>query len=138
MSLEFRSEHPSNAEELHPSNWEESSPHNISTNCAQARIDVLVSAVDLIDVRNFALALCGKRCDQQRDPGAEIGGGHVDAAQLWFAIQPDDGGTVGVTQDDLGSHVDEFVDEEQAALKHFLVNQHRTLGLGSGDQHNAE
>ena len=45
-------------------------------------------------------------------------------------------GPVGVAEDDLGTHVDEFVNEEQAALEHFLVEEHRTAGLrGHHEQH---
>lgn len=36
---------------------------------------------------------------------------------------------VGVTEDDLGPHVDQLVNEEKAALEHLLVNQHSSLGL---------
>ena len=47
-----------------------------------------------------------------------------------------DDSTVGVAENNLGTHVDELVDEEQAALEHLLMEQHGTAGLGGhNDQH---
>ena len=37
---------------------------------------------------------------------------------------------MGVAEDDLGPHVDQLIDEKQAAFEHLLVNQHRAFGLG--------
>ena len=48
-------------------------------------------------------------------------------------------GAVGVAKDNLCTHVDELVDEEQAALKHLLVDEHAALGLsGNHEQHRDE
>ena len=41
-----------------------------------------------------------------------------------------------VAQDDLRAHVDEFVDEEEAAFKHLLVEKHAPLGLRGHDKEN--
>ena len=43
-----------------------------------------------------------------------------------------------IAQDDLRSHVDEFIGEEQAALKHLLVDQNAAFGLGGRHQHNGQ
>ena len=40
-----------------------------------------------------------------------------------------------VAQDDLGAHVNQLVDEKQAALKHLLVHQHTAARLGGRDEH---
>ena len=50
-----------------------------------------------------------------------------------------DDSPVGVAEDDLRAHVDEFVDKEQTALKHFLMEEHAATGLrGHGDEHRDE
>src|SRR5690606_32753669 len=63
---------------------------------------------------------------------------HFDAAQLLFPVQSDDGGAVWITQDNLSPHIDQFVDEEEATLKHLLVNEYRSARLRSNDKYNAE
>ena len=42
-------------------------------------------------------------------------------------------GTVGVAEDDLGTHVNQFVNEEQTALEHLLVEEYTATGLGGHD-----
>ena len=49
-------------------------------------------------------------------------------------IQSDYRGPVWVAQDNLCSHIDEFIHEKEPALKHLLVNQHTALRLGGRDQ----
>ena len=41
-----------------------------------------------------------------------------------------DDSTVRVAEDDLGTHIDEFIDKEQTALEHLLMNQNASLALG--------
>ena len=50
----------------------------------------------------------------------------------------DNNGTVGVAEDNLGSHIDELVDKEQATLKHLLVDEHRAASLGGYDNHDGQ
>ena len=45
---------------------------------------------------------------------------------------------MGVAEDNLGTHVDELVDEEQAALEHLLVEQHGATSLGGYHDEHAE
>ena len=45
-------------------------------------------------------------------------------------------GAMRVAQDDLRAHVDEFVDEEEAAFKHLLVEKHAPFGLCGHDKEN--
>ena len=40
-----------------------------------------------------------------------------------------------VTQNDFGSHIDEFIDKEQTALKHFLMDRHISSRLGRDYEH---
>ena len=43
---------------------------------------------------------------------------------------------VRIAKDDLSTHIDQFVNEEQSALEHLLMEQHRATSLGSyDDQH---
>ena len=42
-----------------------------------------------------------------------------------------DNGTVRVAKDNLRAHVDKFIDEEQTALEHLLVEEHRSACLSS-------
>ncbi len=45
-------------------------------------------------------------------------------------------GTVRVAENNLCAHINEFVDEEQTALKHFLMEEHRSPRLrGHHDEH---
>ena len=41
---------------------------------------------------------------------------------------------VRIAEDDLRAHVDEFIHEEQTALKHLLMNQYGSLSLSSHHQ----
>ena len=45
---------------------------------------------------------------------------------------------MGIAQNNLGSHVNEFIDKEQSAFKHFLMNEHTPAGLSGDHQNNAE
>ena len=53
------------------------------------------------------------------------------------AAQSNDGGPVGVAKNDLRAHVNQLVDEEEAAFKHFLVDEHTALGLSGHHQYDA-
>ena len=44
--------------------------------------------------------------------------------------------SVWVAKNDLGTHVDKFVDKKQTAFKHLLVEKHAATGLGGyNNQH---
>ena len=47
-------------------------------------------------------------------------------------------GTVRVAKDDLRTHVDQFVHKEQAALKHLLMDQYASFGLGGYHEHHTQ
>ena len=47
-------------------------------------------------------------------------------------------GAVGVAKDYLRAHLDEVIYEEEAALKHLLVDEHCSLGLCGYNEHDAE
>nr|GFD53480.1 hypothetical protein [Tanacetum cinerariifolium] len=85
-----------------------------------------------------ALAIGAERGDEQCYPSADIRRRHGDAVQLLVAVEADNSSAVRVAQDNLGAHVDELVHEEQARLKHLLVNEHRALGLRGYHEDNAQ
>ena len=95
----------------------------------EAAVDVAVAAVDLLDVLYGAGALGAHGRDEQRHAGADVGRRHARGAQGYAAVVAYDGGAVRVAEDDLRTHVDELVDEEEAALEHLLVYEHGTLCL---------
>ena len=51
-------------------------------------------------------------------------------------VVADDNGAVRVAEDDLRAHVDEFVDEEESAFEHLLMEEHAASRLcGDRDEH---
>jgi hypothetical protein len=39
---------------------------------------------------------------------------------------------MGIAQNYLGAHINQFIHKKQPAFKHFLVDKHGSFGLGSG------
>ena len=99
---------------------------------------MFVAAVDLTDVVDAARSLGAHGSYQQGDAGADVGAGHSSGMQLSLMVMAHDDGTMWVAQDNLRPHVDEFIDEEQAALEHLLVDEYRTLGLSAHDEEHAQ
>ena len=107
---------------------------DFGTQRIEALVDVLVAAVDLLDVVDDGCTVGRHGCDQEGYPCANVWRGHFDATEGVLAIQPDHCSAVRVTEDDLCAHVDQFVYKEQAGFKHFLVYEHGSLRLSSGHQ----
>ena len=53
-------------------------------------------------------------------------------------VVSDHHGAVRVAENDLRSHVDELVHEEQPALEHLLMDEHTALALGGHHKHHAQ
>jgi len=96
----------------------------------EAVLDVGVATVDLVDMVDAAGALGTHGGDEHGDTGTDIGTGHVVVLELARVVVADDDGTVRVAEDDLGTHVNQFVHEEETTLEHLLVDQHRATCLG--------
>ena len=95
----------------------------------QTTLDVAVAAVDLLDILYRADTL-GTHCrDQERHSRADVGRRHLGSPQAHTVIVSDNCGAVRIAQYYLRTHIYQFVDEEQPALEHLLMNQHRTLRL---------
>ena len=108
----------------------------MGSQCVEPVLDVLVAAVYLLDIVDAADALGTEGGDEQGYAGTDVGTGHASATELQLAVVTHDDGTVGVAENDLRTHIDELVDEEQAALEHLLVEEHRPACLGgNGDEH---
>src|SRR5690606_32309819 len=43
-----------------------------------------------------------------------------------------------ITKNDLRTHINQFIDKKQSALKHFLMNEYGSFSLNSRHQYNAE
>ena len=94
---------------------------DLGTQSVETALDVLIATVDLCNVVDAACAL-GTHCgNEQSDTGTYVGACHSAGAQLSFAVVTHDDASMRVAEDDLGTHVNQFVDEEQAALEHLLM-----------------
>ena len=97
---------------------------------------MLITSVYLFDVVDTARTSGTHGGNQQGNTGTDIRTRHPAATQCDLPVVSHDDSSVGITQDDLGAHVDEFVHEEQATLKHLLVEQYTASGLsGHHDEH---
>ena len=100
----------------------------------EAGIYVLIAAVYLFDVVDYASPFSTQCRNQQGNAGTYVWRGHDSAAKTAFVVVTYDCGAVRVAKYYLRSHVDELVDKEQAALEHLLVDKYRTLGLCRNDE----
>src|SRR3954447_19520952 len=76
----------------------------------QSLLDPLVSAIDLVNVVDHALALRAERREQQRHSGANVGAGDLRARE---SIAADDDGAVRIAENDARSHLNQLVGEEE-------------------------
>ena len=97
---------------------------NVGSEGIETLVDVFVTAVYLFYVLYYASTVCREGCNQQRNAGANIRRGHCRSSQVYRVVVAYDSSSVWVAQDNLGSHIDEFIYEEESALEHFLMNQH--------------
>src|SRR5690606_33686970 len=104
----------------------------------QPSVDVLIPAIDLVDIGDLAGTAGRKRGNEEGDTGADIRRRHFDSAKLLLSVEPNNGRPVRVAENDLGAHVDEFIDKEQPAFKHFLVDKHCTSSLRGHHKHDAD
>ena len=111
---------------------------NSCTESIETLVDVLVTAVDLVDVADDAGSLCRHCCDKKSNTGTDIRRSHIAGTQAVIVVVTDDHGSMRVTKDDLSSHIDEFVHKEQTALEHLLMDQNATLALDCNHEKYAE
>ena len=104
----------------------------------QSAFDVLVAAVNLLDVVDGGRALGAHGGEQHGDTGTDIRRHQPGGLQGNPMVVADDHRPVRVAEDNLRAHVDEAVHEEQAALEHLLVDEHAALALGGHHQHHGQ
>ena len=111
----------------------------LGTQSVESALDVLIATVNLGYVVDAACALGTHSGNEQSDTGTYVGACHSAGAQLSFAVVSHDDASVWVAQNDLCTHVNEFVDEEQTALEHLLMYKYRAASLSSHhDEHRQE
>src|SRR5437870_9026264 len=80
--------------------------NNLGSKWVQPLLNALVSAIDLMDVVDRALALGAERGEEQRHSGTDVGTGDLRADE---PVATDDDGPVRIAQDDPRSHRSELV-----------------------------
>ena len=97
---------------------------------------MFVTAVYLLDIVDAACTLGTHGGNQQGDTCTDIWARHTTSTQGDFPIVTHDHSTVRIAEDNLCTHVNEFIDEEQTALKHLLMEEHAATSLsGYHDEH---
>ena len=95
----------------------------------QSFVDILVATVYLVYIVYAACAAGAHGGYEHGYAGAYVGRHHVGGTQRVQTPRAYDGRAVWIAQYYLCAHVDKFVDEKQAALKHLLVYEHASAGL---------
>jgi hypothetical protein len=96
-------------------------PFYVSTKGIQSPFNILVTAVNLLDIADGAHPRCTHGGNEKGNTSADVRARHAATTQLALTVVADNDGTVGVAQDNLSTHVNQAVNKEQAALKHFLM-----------------
>ena len=104
----------------------------------QSRLNIFVAAVNLINMVNTAYSVCRHGGNQHGNTRADIGRSHVIMLQAHLPVVPYHHCTVGVAEDNLRTHVNQFIYEEEAALEHLLVYPHRAACLRRHYQDNRQ
>src|SRR5438874_1080386 len=102
----------------------------------QLGVDVFVAAIDLVHAADHRAALGAERGHDERDARPDVGAG--DAGRL--AAQPPGPvheRPVRVAEHHARAHADQLVHEEEPALVHLLVEEHRALRLRRRHQRHA-
>src|SRR5690606_2923266 len=85
---------------------------DVGSQCLQAAVYVFVAAVYLLDIVDGGFSFGREGGNQQGISCTDIRGNHGSSAQWRFMIHPNYCSTVGVTQYNLCTHVNQFIHEE--------------------------
>jgi hypothetical protein len=107
---------------------------NLGTQSIQAGVDIAVATVNLLNILDCACTLGAHGGDEQCYSGTNIGRGHLRCTQAHAVVMANDRCAVWVAEDNLCAHINEFIDKEQAALEHLLVNEYSAFGLCCNNQ----
>ena len=99
---------------------------------------MLIASVDLFNIFDSAHALCAHSGNEHGDARADVGADHAATAQAYLVVVAHNHGAVGVAKDYLRAHLDEVIYEEEAALKHLLMEEHGALCLCSHHDEHAQ
>src|SRR5690606_16545443 len=105
-------------------------PLDIRADTAQLAHDLLIAAVEMVDAADDGFALGGKPGKDQADAGAQVGGHHRGAAQLFHA---GDAGVAAVDLD-LRAHPRQFGGVHEAVLENGFLQLAGALG-GAEQRH---
>ena len=104
----------------------------------QAIVDILIATVDLGDIAYLARAFGRHGRQQQSNARTDVGRQHTVGLQSVFVVKTDHDSTVRIAQHYLCTHIDQTVDEEQTALEHLLMYQHRAATLRGHYEHHRQ
>ena len=113
-------------------------PFDTSADGVQPVFDVFVTAVDLVDVVDLACSFGRHSGNEHGNTGTYIRRSHVIAFQLARMVMPYHHRPVRIAENDLCSHINQFVHKEEPGFEHLLVNEHRSFRLRSNHQEDRE
>ena len=90
----------------------------------QSFLDVLIAAVYLSDIVDATGAVGSEGRDEQGDTCTDVRTRHASCTQPFLMVVTNDNGAMRVAEDYLCTHVYQFVNEEQTALEHLLMDEH--------------
>src|SRR6266550_3096479 len=94
--------------------------------CNESLVHSLVTALDLADVVDDALSFGAERGDEKSHARADVGRIEGRATQCRWSRNKS---AMRVAQDNLRTHRDQFVDEEQSRLEHLLMHHDQAFAL---------
>src|SRR5580704_1492261 len=98
----------------------------------------LITSIYLVNILYHTPAFRAQCSDQQSHTGPDVRAAHGNTSQSLFTGKPDDRSPMRIAQNNLSTHINQFIYEEQAAFKHFLMHQDATPCLSGNDQNNTQ
>src|SRR5450432_1095679 len=111
---------------------------NRSAEAVEPFVNILITAIDLVDILNNTFPLRAHGGDEQRNTRPDIGTAHRDATQFVQSSQSDHRSAMGIAKNDLCTHIEKLVYKEQAAFKHFLMNEYTAFSLRGNHEHHTQ
>ena len=100
----------------------------------QARVYISITTVNLLNILDGTCTLSTHRCNEQCHTRTDIWRGHIRCTQRQAVVKTNYRSTVWITKDNLRTHINEFVHEEETTLEHLLVDKYRALSLSCYNQ----
>ena len=109
---------------------------NLGSELIESELYVLVATVDLCDILYAACTVGTHRCNEQGNTGTDIRTCHSAGTESDLMVVAHHHSTVRVAENNLCTHIDELVDEEQSALEHLLMEEHAATCLCRHNEEN--